>query len=385
MALLPPLHSTHPTPLVEASPPSPTPSPPTHRCWTFINVAVKVLDNLLREDFGFKHLLFVFSGRRGMHVWVSDEAARSLTDEQRNAVLGYVNVFSTDSTASAGYGGGGGGEGSGSSGSGSGSSGSGSGSGGGHKDAKHLVGFFRVLNGLSTPLHPSLQRAFSQLEAIFVRDVITEEGQKLLCDPEKWDKVLDMIPTLPEDALPENTTLRGLIAKAWLSASNPVQRWRQLKNTLEGVLKRCAQGEIRLRPDMRRTIEKVAVGIVFTFTYPRLDVEVSKHRNHLLKAPFCIHPKTGKICVPIQVKSVEEFDPNAVPTCSKLMDEGNARMLAVRNGKGGGAGDSSEDLWAHTSLKPYIGEFEEFLKEVQVSTNRARRLASEKSAIMGEW
>lgn len=49
--------------------------------------------------------------------------------------------------------------------------------------------------------------------------------------------------------------------------------------------------------------------ILFTYAYPRLDVEVSKHMNHLLKAPFCVHPKTGRLCVPIDPARAEEFDP----------------------------------------------------------------------------
>ena len=57
------------------------------------------------------------------------------------------------------------------------------------------------------------------------------------------------------------------------------------------------------------------------YTYPRLDLEVSKKTNHLLKAPFCVHPKTGRVCVPIDPAAADEFDPRKVPTVAQLLSE----------------------------------------------------------------
>lgn len=62
------------------------------RCWGFIVLACKVLDRILREDFDFHHLLYVYSGRRGIHIWVSDAAACDLTDDQRKAIVGYIEL-----------------------------------------------------------------------------------------------------------------------------------------------------------------------------------------------------------------------------------------------------------------------------------------------------
>ncbi len=69
--------------------------------------------------------------------------------------------------------------------------------------------------------------------------------------------------------------------------------------------------------------------LVMCYLYPRLDANVSTSINHLLKSPFCVHPKTGKcftialisfclslgkICVPIDPKDPDSFKLNDVPT-----------------------------------------------------------------------
>ncbi len=53
-------------------------------------------------------------------------------------------------------------------------------------------------------------------------------------------------------------------------------------------------------------------------------MEVTKHMNHLLKSPFCVHPKTGMVCVPIDPQNAGRFDPFKVPTVDQLHREMNA-------------------------------------------------------------
>lgn len=67
--------------------------------------------------------------------------------------------------------------------------------------------------------------------------------------------------------------------------------------------------------------------IILQYTWPRIDAEVSKHRNHLLKAPFCVHPKTGRVCVPVDPTRIDEFDPGTVPTAGQLLKEIDEAMV----------------------------------------------------------
>ena len=64
-----------------------------HKCWTFVTMAIKVVDAALREDFGFQHIMWVYSGRRGAHAWISDKRARTMDDQKRRALAGYLEVI----------------------------------------------------------------------------------------------------------------------------------------------------------------------------------------------------------------------------------------------------------------------------------------------------
>lgn len=70
------------------------------KCWCFMTMAIKVVDTALREDFGFKHILWVYSGRRGAHAWVCDRKARVMDEQKRRAIAGYLEVIKGGSGSS---------------------------------------------------------------------------------------------------------------------------------------------------------------------------------------------------------------------------------------------------------------------------------------------
>lgn len=105
--------------------------------------------------------------------------------------------------------------------------------------------------------------------------------------------------------------------------------------------------------------------IMLQYCYPRLDINVTKGLNHLLKSPFCVHPKTGKISVPFNPKAVDKFDPAKVPTIEmviKEIDEFHSKEEAF-------AGDVSSTFkikdYKKTSLNKSMHVFGEFLRGLE--------------------
>lgn len=78
----------------------------------------------------------------------------------------------------------------------------------------------------------------------------------------------------------------------------------------------------------------------------------------MLKSPFVIHPGTGRVCVPIDISKVDEFDPLAVPTVHQLLAEIDDWEANRANAEADGE-DGAEKLqdWQKTSLRPYVETF----------------------------
>lgn len=69
------------------------------------------------------------------------------------------------------------------------------------------------------------------------------------------------------------------------------------------------------------TTELCLKEIKLNIMYPRLDINVSKHINHLLKSPFCVHPKTGLISVPLNEEDIINFKLEEIPSINDTIDD----------------------------------------------------------------
>ena len=230
-------------------------------CWTFMVAAYEVLDMLLREAFGFRHVLWVFSGRRGIHAWVCDPAAASMPNPLRKAVTNFLN-FSLNSDKS------------------------------------------------SAMVKEELLRRRGYRLLGLVYDILKRYRRFLLHEQRVLQKreVFERVAAMAERYLPAPI---GPAAREQLFAMPSAEE--QFAALL--ALLRADGGE-----DAAARFERE---FIIGFLYPKIDAHVSAEMNHLLKAPFNVHMDTLKLSVPLL--NVAEFDPENCLTLEDLLLRGGVR------------------------------------------------------------
>ena len=61
------------------------------KAWPICSIAIFVIQRILQHAFGYTQFVVVYSGRRGAHIYVCDDAAMNLTDEGRTAVASFLD------------------------------------------------------------------------------------------------------------------------------------------------------------------------------------------------------------------------------------------------------------------------------------------------------
>ncbi|CAM4758567.1 unnamed protein product [Rotaria magnacalcarata] len=283
------------------------------KCWTLMRFAMQIMDRVLHEDFGFEHRLWIYSGRRGVHCWVCDQTARELQSSIRQAIVEHITIVT------------------------------------GGKDSSKRVTLY-------TPLHPSLQRA---------REIILTEfdgyaclKQDFLGDDQRIERFLRLVP---DDS---RQTLRELFSQLTTSA----ERWAAFKQHTDAMINSVTSSTKYRKSAYTTLIDE----IMFEYCYPRLDANVTKGMNHLLKSPFSIHPKTGRVSIPIHLDSLAYFDPckeGSVPKLNELcqqVEQLPKQNLPNEDGSGEKTATKQKD-YNQTSLKPFIDIFARFVQQSQTS------------------
>ena len=62
-------------------------------CWGLLQDAAKVIDETLKDDFGFENIHWVFTGGRGYHCWVTDDNTLKFSQKERLGIINHLQLI----------------------------------------------------------------------------------------------------------------------------------------------------------------------------------------------------------------------------------------------------------------------------------------------------
>eukprot|EP01017_Pseudomicrothorax_dubius_P018476 TRINITY_DN2042_c0_g2_i2.p1 TRINITY_DN2042_c0_g2~~TRINITY_DN2042_c0_g2_i2.p1 ORF type:complete len:439 (-),score=77.18 TRINITY_DN2042_c0_g2_i2:55-1371(-) len=288
-----------------------------NKCWKFVVVGAQIIDATLREDFGFKHIIWVFSGRRGIHCWVSDKRAKKMSFEVRASLSEYINIFS------------------------------------GNEMTDNLL-----KQNVRSMTHPLIKRARDIINQSF-SEILWVDQKLFVKKPELLLKLLEADNNRVGSGLRDfaDSILRKYVGKPDSKLQNDMNYQEDCRVLFD---------------EIQRRNEKLLSEIYLYLLYPKIDINVSKSVNHLLKGPFCVHHATQNICVPLRLMDVLTFNPDKAPKVADILAE-MTRIIAdpcidpVENGTILIEKKSILDYYSFSSLAPYISIFLDHIAAVERS------------------
>lgn len=263
-----------------------------HKSWRFAETARQILECCMRNEFGFQRILTVFSGMKGFHCWITDERAMLLDDVGRVAIMKYITLS---------------------------------------RDSEGLLqqflvdkqGYVREVSYESTSYivnewHPFLESAVHLIRG---KD---DQNFTAMIEEQEWfsernlentlrflqDKSLECeIKTAIESARKNGiVTARGQWGLVKEIIKNPVVT-RNKRKFLE--MKRRRRFDVKL-PTGTAIARAIQYRFILSLAYPIWDSNVTNSSQHLLKAPFSVHPKTGLLSLPILAPLDMDAEPCAM-------------------------------------------------------------------------
>jgi DNA primase small subunit len=205
------------------------------RNWPVVALGIAFVRKILQSACGFKHFLLVYSGRRGAHLWVLDRRACAMSRALRASLVAFLQSAAP------------------------------------YKDGgRRAFGWVRR----NANLAPLVLHAVRFFEARGVRAAGERGGVGMLDEPQQRETFVAM--ALPSQGVEFRTMVR--------TKTGP--------QALELIRQKVQRSG--LAADLRNYEDAV-----LTLLWPRLDAAVSTDMGHMLKAPFSVHPKTGRVAVPV--------------------------------------------------------------------------------------
>eukprot|EP00961_Rhodomonas_salina_P209690 2831196-Rhodomonas_salina.1 len=250
--------------------------PDFSKSWRFAKVAMDVLFETLKQDFGFKKIIFNFSGRRGWHCVVFDERARRMgTERSKNR---YFNTLSA---------------------------------------------YTAVSNYLELKLSDGYKALKSSPYIDRVRARVDQEMPFILVEQEDT-----AFPAAVREITQSSDLYDVLLAEVkkggddvWTNVKRKVTDWvrdDQRKNASVPLSEQTIEVQTLNKWSMCNGVSEIALDIATLLVGPRLDKNVTTSAEHLMNGPLSIHCKTNLLCVAID--PLGDFVPENVPHIDNIME-----------------------------------------------------------------